>query len=131
MSSEHLNEGEEAQKALSVYDFVYVDSDRIAATLSQFDNFGHLSKLTHQLAQKGVNVMEGSVAGVVKGSITEDAQESIGKEYNPSWLAPLNFLDEIAARGMLVTDLEKAALGQFVIATGQLSVVDLSLLHGM
>jgi hypothetical protein len=131
MSIESLPGAEEAQKAPSVYDFVYVDRERIASTLSQFDDLGNLTKMTKSSTRKGMKRGEATIPGVAKGQIERGNDEAQGREYDPSWLAPLNFLDELAVHELLVRDIKMARIGQFVLLSGALSVADLTLLSGM
>lgn len=131
MSTENLPGADEAQKVPSVYDFVYVDRERISSTLSQFDDLGSLTKMTRSSTRRGVKRGEATIPGVVKGQIERGNDEAQGSEYDPSWLAPLNFLDELAVHDLLVTDVAEARIGQFVLLSGALSIADLTLLSGM
>lgn len=131
MSTESLPGAEEAPKGPSVYDFVYVDRERIASTLSQFDDLGSLTKMTKSSTRKGVKRGEATIPGVAKGQIERGNDEAQGSEYDPSWLAPLNFLDELEVHELLVREIDTARIGQFVLLSGALSVADLTLLSGM
>nr|MBA4770780.1 hypothetical protein [Sphingobium sp.] len=131
MSIENSPEEEGLQKAPSVYDFVYVDVERIASILSQFDDNGHLIKQTTGSSSRNTRSGEASVPGVVKGRFDQGADMSVGREYDPAWLAPLNFLDELNCRSMIERDIATAKLGQFVLMSGKLHVTDLQLLAGM
>jgi hypothetical protein len=131
MSTPSLPAGEEVEKDASVYDFVYVDQERIAAALSQFDDNGNLVKLSRSDVRKNAKRGEASLPGVAKGQFDRGYEESVGKEYDPAWLAPLNFLDELDCRSMINRDIENAKIGQYVLISGGISVTDLSLLHGI
>ncbi|WP_370308293.1 hypothetical protein [Sphingobium abikonense] len=131
MSNESYQGAEDQQKAASVYDFVYVDIGRIAATLSQFDDNGHLIKLTSGDVSRSARSGELAVPAIAKGKVDQSADSSIGREYDPAWLAPLNFLDELNCRNLIQRDIEASRIGQFVLVSGSLSVTDLQLLAGV
>lgn len=131
MSIESSPEGDDPQKALSVYDFVYVDHERIASVLSQFDDMGSLTKLTQSHVRRGIKRGEAGIPGIGKGQVEAGNDESQGREYDPLWLAPLNFLDQLTVHQALEVDLPSARIGQFVMISGALSVADLTLLKEM
>lgn len=131
MSNNLSEEAVGSPKDPSVYDFVYVDRERIASTLSQFDDNGSLVKLTRSDGLKGSKGGEAGVSGFVKGNIGEETTQSLGQEYDPSWLAPLNFLDVLSSENMLLTDLDAARIGQLVLVSGALSIADLTIFSGM
>lgn len=113
------------EKDDSVYDFLYVDFRRIALFLSQFTQYGHLTSLTRTATETtasggGMNVH------VVKLDGSSAAQTSQTRQFDPQWIAPLSFLDEASKKGMIVRGLKGARIGQFVLVSGALRVLDAS-----
>jgi hypothetical protein len=109
----------------SVYDFLYVDAKRIASFLSQFDQYGHLTSLTRTASDTsasggGLNIH------VAKLDTSSTAQTTQTRQFDPQWLAPLSFLDQAQQRGMIVRGLANAGIGQFILASGALRVLDAS-----
>lgn len=134
-------EHEEHQKN-SVYDFLYNDTRRVGAFLSQFDDAGLLEKhIQHEGASRGgAKGWKASVGGSVFGAgsaqvYVENGPKKGGFEaaervYDPLWQNSLSLLDFLADRDMLVReDVSQARMGQFVLLSGKLSLYDLELLH--
>lgn len=110
----------------SVFDFLYIDSRRIALFLSQFDKYGHLKTLTRSVGENSKSG-GGFDLKVVKADYSEGEDSSLKKEYDAQWVAPLSFLDHVQQRDMLERDISKAGIGSLVLASGALSVRDLRL----
>lgn len=114
------------EKEDSVFDFLYVDAQRIAVFLAQIDNNGHLVGIS-------TNVSSSSSKGgtwnaqIAKRDFSDSGQSSLQKQFDPRWIAPLNFLDEF--QNMMKRDLETAQIGDLVLASGALSIFDMSLLE--
>ena len=100
------------EKADSLYDFLYVDLSRIQLFNSQFSQYGHITELTR-------STMTSSSSGggmdvkIVKAEAFEEESTKIQKRYDTQFVAPLSFLDH--AQNMIVRDLSKAGIGQFVL----------------
>lgn len=114
-------------KGDSVYDFLYVDAQRLAVFLSQFDQYGHLTSLTRAVSE--TSSTSGGVAVAVKFEAGAAQQTSQTRQFDPQWLAPLSFLDQAAARGMIERDLSQARIGQLVLASGRLAMFDLGVIR--
>ena len=114
------------EKDVSVFDFLYVDVQRISVFLAQFDEYGHLTGLTK-------TVSAGSTSGgtwnvtVAKRDFSDSEQSSIQKQYDQRWMAPLTFLDK--TQSMMKRGLATARIGDLVLASGNLSMFDMSLLE--
>jgi hypothetical protein len=123
----------------SVFDFLYHDSRRIGSFLSQFDNNGLLTSLTQgDIAQRGTKrgwkVGIGGELPMLAGAKidlerqpSESGSESLERSYDPFWTNALTFLDFLAEKNLIHPSVETAALGQFVLARGRLTVLDLSM----
>lgn len=113
------------EKADSVYDFLYFDLPRIQIFNSQFDQYGHLTELTRSV--QTTDTVGGTLdVKVVKSDTSASQQTGVSKKYEAQFVAPLSFLDH--AKGLIVRDINKAGIGQFVLATGSLRILDLMML---
>lgn len=141
MSGREIVASEKAQnEAEPLYDFLYHDSRRIASFLSQFDNNGLLTGLTKaesasKNAKRGKKVGLGGEAPLLGGakvefelSPSEAGSESTERAYDPFWVNARQFLSTLTERKMIQPDIGEANIGQFVRATGYLSIHDLAML---
>jgi hypothetical protein len=127
---------DEGSGAPSVLDFLYHDSRRIGSFLSQFEGDGHLEKLTRTKdgsrgkKENSAHEIKGNVGlagGIVKGG-TETAlemAEGYSRVFDPYWANARAFLDYLNDNDMIQRDMSAANVGQFVLAKGYLSVLDL------
>lgn len=129
----------------SVYDFLYHDARRIGSFLAQFDDFGHLQQITaSETASKGgkrgysfklaAGVPVPGSPDAAEGSITygrepsQSGSEVQARVYDPLWTNALALLDYLDERQLIQRDLTAGHLGQFVIASGELSILNAGLL---
>ncbi len=132
-------EAEDEQKNDSVFDYLYCDTPRIGSFLAQFDNAGHLKEITEsESASKGTS--RGLKFGVgasylgTGGNLNfdrspgEHGAEATQRVYDPLWLNARAFMDYLETANLICRDITNARLGQFVIASGSLSVLDTTLL---
>lgn len=130
----------EAKEGNSVFDFLYSDDIRISTLLSQFNNFGHLTNITHEnSAQKGkhdTGAFEGSGSAIFakaqmryEGANISSYAESSQRSYNPRWTNTLNFLAEIDSRAMLKHNIMEARIGDLILVNGPIAIKDLSTLE--
>jgi hypothetical protein len=66
-------------------------------------------------------------ASVERGP-AEEGSETSERVYDPLWTNALAFLDYLEERNMIQLDIHKARIGQFVLATGQLLIIDVTML---
>jgi hypothetical protein len=139
--NEASGEEPEDQGNASVYDFLYHDVRRVGSFLAQFDEAGHLWQVTQsegvvksqsrgfrfaagaEIAQVGAANLDLSRSPASGGS---EASERI---YDPLWTNARTLLDYLSERRMLQRDLPAARIGEFVLASGELAVVDLPMLR--
>jgi len=69
--------------------------------------------------------------GNIQHERTREGGESHARVYDPLWTNALNFLDLIDEHGLLQRDPRKARIGQLVLASGALEVMDLALVKGL
>lgn len=113
------------EKDDSVFDFLYVDLERIGLLLSQVGEDGILTELI-----RDASTSSGTQSGldkIVKHVSAEDERRSLTRKFNPQWLVPLRFLDLFKDR--MVSRLREATLGQLVHIEGDLTIADTALLQ--
>jgi len=111
------------KEAVSVYDFLYVDARRIGVLLSQFGSDGLITELT-----RNTDTSSESGGGIdlklAKMDQKAGTKSGLTRRFDPQWLLPLLFLEDTQDR--LVRSIAKARLGQLVLVSGSLSILDLS-----
>jgi hypothetical protein len=124
----------------SVFDFLYNDVRRVDSFLSQFSDSGVLQKVTEtdsESRSKRTKSAGSAIAGVptiVGGQLSHEREAthegtSAGERvYDPLWTNALTLLDFIDAGNMLGRSLSEGAVGQFVLVTGTLVILDLAVL---
>jgi len=133
------------QSTDSVYDFLYHDARRVGSFLAQFDSFGHLQQLTagesatkdakrgYSLKLAGALPLPGTPEGA-EGSMTlgmhpsQGGSESLHRVYDPLWTNARTLLDYLDQKELIQRDLNRARLGQFILASGELSILNAGLL---
>ncbi|WP_299724694.1 hypothetical protein [Devosia sp.] len=134
--SETLTGGPDAQTTVSVFDFIYHDAPRVASFLAQFDSSGHLTQIAqsaHITRVRDEGDKTTGTLGIVSGETTKAASDEFGKEsqrvYDPTWANARVLLDYLDEAGKIQRDISKAQIGQFVLASGSLSLSDLRLME--
>ena len=91
------------EPANSVYDFLYVDQQRLAQFESQFSQYGNLTELTRSVGEVSSS---GRVLNVhvAKVDTTTSGQTSQTRAFDPQWLAPFS----LGALGAMVSGLAPA-----------------------
>jgi hypothetical protein len=141
--NEAYGPAQDAQENDSVYDFLYHDVRRIGAFLAQFDDAGLLQQVTQsEGAYRGVRrgwkaSAGGSLPGLGSANLSlergpeKGAFEASDRVYDPSWANALTLLDFLEERNFFTRSLDQARIGQFVLITGRLSIVDFKLLRSI
>ena len=117
------------EKSRSIFDFLYVDQPRLELYLAQFSEFGNLTGLVRSVAQSDQREIAGSIH-IIKGGTKSGATTELEKHYDPRWIAPLTFLEEVSDRGILKGNIEEIGVGDFVLLKGKLILVDCGALEG-
>lgn len=117
----------------SIYDFIYVDHQRVALFLSQFDQSGKLTGLTRSVREVHQKTVSAGVDKLVvaKRESESSATEEMQREFDPQWVLPLTLLDALEEQQLIHRDISAAALGQFVLCSGSLSIVDFAILKSL
>jgi hypothetical protein len=125
----------------SVLDFLYHDIRRVASFLAQFETYGLLqqvkatesvghsgtSRTTHSAGVDLVTIAKAGVA--IDGTVADDERDSAERTYDPLWTNARTLMDYLHERGMIQRDIRRARIGQFILLSGKLSVIDSSLLR--
>lgn len=126
-----------------VFDFLYHDPQRVGSFLAQFDPDGHLQSLkrsenvgTSRTAKSGMQGRAG-VPGL-RASLTGDQmvaeqEGEVGERvYDPLWANARSLLDYVAdSPGLVAQNLSVAIIGQFVLITGALTILDMTIVKSM
>ncbi|MDB5577893.1 MAG: hypothetical protein JWR80_3069 [Bradyrhizobium sp.] len=132
-------EGQGEAEHDSVFDFLYHDSRRIASFLSQFDANGLLTGLTQgegvtKGARRSKKFGFGAQAPIIGGGNLEfeigpgeAGSQTMERAYDPFWTNALTFLDFLEEKQLIQPQIEAASLGQFVLARGRLTMLDLTI----
>lgn len=127
-SAEH-----DSQEDNFLVDFLYADRPRLAVLAAQLFDDGHLTGLKKSI-QSGADSLvkiNGGIPGVAGGetSSTDKIQESIERQFDATWTAPLNVLRELNERGLIIDGVGGAALGQIVLVRGTIQITDVRMLQ--
>lgn len=126
----------EGQRSDSVLDFLYHDAQRIGSFLAQFDDAGYLTQVTQGESagtkEQGVVSVRGraGLPGLLGGQLTEidkageEGFETSQRVYDPLWANARTLLDYLESRNLIHRDLESARIGQFVLVTGKIKIID-------
>jgi hypothetical protein len=129
---------DEGSSARSVLDFLYHDSRRIGSFLAQFEGDGHLQSLTRtkdglrgkkRKSEADAKGTIGVASGTYKGSTETNVElgEGYARVFDPYWANARAFLDHASEHQLLQPNMDCAEVGQFVLAKGWLSVLDLAM----
>jgi len=128
----------------SIFDFLFHDGRRIAAFLAQFHDYGHLQNIKSREGiskdvKRGFSLKAGfslpnfsgiPTADTGGGDITfsrdplDSGSITSEKNFDPYWANARNFLDIIDEKGLLSREIEKARIGQLVLFSGNIIIVD-------
>ena len=133
----------EGPTSTSVLDFLYHDARRVGSFLAQFDDAGHLQQITQEesagkreqsttswRAGAGVPILLGGQM-TEREQTAEEGSETSQRIYDPFWANARNLLDCLAHAHLIQRDLQSASIGQFVLVSGRLEIVDLAMFAGM
>lgn len=123
------------QRNRFVYDFLYYDKQRVGSFLAQFIDAGHLQQVRESEhaskgTKRGLKIGVGASYLGTGGNVNfdhspgEQGSEGIERIYDPLWSNPLELLAYLNEAGLICRDVTAARIGQFVLATGSLSVLN-------
>lgn len=127
------NAAQSSPRDESLFDFLYLDRIRLASYLAQmFDDGIHLSsKKTAASGNQFSNTASGNALGLIKAGLgsTETTNETIERQFDASWSAPLSLLRELNEQGYVKAFSKSAALGQLILFRGNIQILDLRILQ--
>jgi hypothetical protein len=122
----------------SVFDFLYCDARRVGSFLAQLNPAGNpTGKRTTKSSQQisGDNTALGFDIKIVKGSAGTDLSMQSGQQseetYDPFWTGAVTLLDQLKIREILQSDMHKAGIGQLVLLSGTIKILDLRVLKAI
>lgn len=117
-----------------LYDFLYLDRARASSYFAQVFDHG---VLVGSKSSTGVTSSSAATAGVsahiVSGDIkTQDGiMESIEREFDASWLLPLNVIERLSELSFIGRGLEHVPVGRLSLIRGTLNIMDMKLLKDL
>jgi hypothetical protein len=130
--------GSDLQDDVFVYDFLYYDARRVGSFQAQLGSYGALKGIKHHAgsgesstskagakATAGVPTIAGGEASK-NDEASVSHSEGIEREYDPFWINGLSLYEELDKFSLIERDLANARIGQFVLMTGSLCVLDFS-----
>lgn len=128
------------QKANLVYDYLYQDARRVASFLSEFETHGVLSQVKSTESASSNESRKSSVSGGIKVAVighgeggqdtttSSELRDGAERTYDPILKYARNLLDFLSDQEMICRDLSSARIGQFVLASGSLGILDVKML---
>jgi hypothetical protein len=118
-----------------LFDFLYLDRDRIASYAAQIFDSGVLT------AVKQVSSSNESSAGKAHGGLgrlagyeatnSEAINRSIERQFDAAWSTPLNVINELDRLGYIHHQLCDAGFGQLVLFSGRIQLLDMMLVKDL
>ena len=129
------------QRSNFVYDFLYHDVRRIASFLAQFQDYGILQSIkstestSHSGSVKGgveaglsVKVI-GHGKGAIDWTAVDDERDAAERTFDPLWTNAQTLLNYLESNSLISRDISTTGIGKFVLISGRLSVVDISIMR--
>ena len=129
-----MPEARDSQGPGVLYDFVYLDRERLASLAAQLFEQGLLTSTRLSSARDSSDSLAFRVdAAVAKGGHegTTSVREAIERTFDAAWSIPLDVIDQLRYNDMISDDIATASFGQLVLLEGQLSVYDIEMLKTM
>ena len=138
-----LKEGLIVAKKDSVYDFLYIDWDRISGFISQLNDMGVITEINQTHSQQvnntdrisgraGFSLGAGSTKAGLKGAFDTTKERTSGREieknFNARFALPITFLDLLNHRDLISRKPEKWSVGNIALFTGQVTIVEMATL---
>lgn len=115
-----------------LYDFLYVDRQRISWYFSQIDPQGSPTEVRTLQETVAGHTTSGNVSvGLAKGELgnSDSSANSVESRYDPQWLLPLVVIERLHEDRFIAEQLSNASMGKLVLLRGSLDVIDVRLLQ--
>lgn len=125
---------QESEDINSLYDFIYVDRDRLASYSAQLFNDGILSSAKKSVhSQDAKSKTFSGHLGVASAAL--DGLSTIGEVYertfDASWTLPLNVINSLDEHGFIKKDFKTAGMGSVVLVKGSAALLDVGLIKSL
>lgn len=123
---------QDSQSTASLYDYLYIDRERINALTAQLFSTGVLTsvKQSQADADNSANQVKFKIpfveGGLTAGETISRAQERL---FDSSWSLPLNLLDKLSETGRIKKSIGEAKLGDLVLVNGMMKIFDAEMVH--
>lgn len=121
-----------SQSIESLFDFVYLDRDRLASFSAQiFDNGTLVSVKTEDKAQSNIaSEMHAGIKPLFSAAEKEYLTNlrGIERQFDAGWALPLNVLHRLDELGYVKRSLAAADFGDLVLVTGSMNLIDLGIM---
>lgn len=120
---------QESQSTDSLYDFLYVDSDRASTLITQLYAPGVITSIKRISSESEKSTKSGGISiPAVNGKLSvEDAiNQTQEKSFDASWSLPINLLDKLSELQLIKTGVEDQKLGKIVLVRGKMRLFDIS-----
>jgi len=129
------HESGELSGPVALYDFVYLDYDKVESYSAQLDPAGSLreTKVVKQTVHTAGSAGEVGIPKLASGSASDQTanSESVDRRYDPKLTNALNLFELLSQFGLIEAEPEKAKLHSFVLMKGELSITDVRGLKGI
>lgn len=121
------------QSTESLYDFVYLDRDRLAAFSAQIFDNGTLTglKTEDKVQSQAASEMSAGLRPVFTAAEKENLTNirGIEKQFDVGWALPLNVLNKLDELGLIKRSLADADFGELVLFSGSINIIDLNMMR--
>lgn len=121
-----------SQSTDSLFDYFYVDKERVNALTAQLFPSGVLNgvKQTSGESEKDLKEIKAGLPIIgAKTNASESWTRSQERFFDSSWSLPLNLLDKLFEAGKMKSNLIDAKLGDIVLIKGMMKVFDAQMVH--
>lgn len=124
----------DSQTIESIFDIIYLDRPRVESYFAQLFPEGTLTAIKSSISEGDNSRQDIHLSlGVVKGQMQDSmiASKTLERQYDAAWTLPITLANRLDEQGFLYRDLETAPLGQLILLSGGLQIVDIRMLKDM
>lgn len=123
---------QDSQSIDSLFDYFYVDKERVSALTAQLFPSGVLNtiKQTSSESENDLKELKGGIPLVgVRSNASEAWSRGQERTFDSSWSLPLNLLDKLSETARMKTSLHESNLGDLVLMKGMMKIFDAQMVH--
>lgn len=121
---------QDSQNTECLFDFLYIDRDRINSYCAQLFDDGVLTSVKKIARHDNTKNAELTAQAVV-AKLTAEGHETTSsgqeRQFEAGWSNVISVIAELNGKGFLSDDLEKSSVGSLVLLQGRIAVVDIGL----